>query len=260
MYRIREFVRPGYYKKEAKRFWWSPWRTIEERRTIEFDWTEEDVKPQHPSAIKMTINDADDIGELINLLDNHEQCLAITIEHFFVCGVYWDEDRCVWKFRFNPYLTFDSNDPKVYAYFSMYMPSSGSPEFDVRVLQSKADLIYEIRQAIVESCVSNPDENIKQLSEKVRQNLGNVVLGVDGENYILCGMSATMEDYYFILLGTDMKLHFFSCVGKLEKVNWTEVDNDMRRIIENPELSSIITELRHQHFDSTVEEVELISY
>lgn len=209
----------------------------------------------------MKIESESDIKTIINLLKSHDECLAIMSDHTLVCGVYWDENHQDWVFNFNQYLTFRLGDDRMFPHFSAYGIDGQSPTFNIRVLRSSADLTYEMRRAIVTDCLMSPSPYLKELLWFVHTNLGRVVMmDDDGVEYLLVGASSTLEDYYYVLLRPDLRLHFVSCVGKLDIKDWTLVGNEMRALLNRPDLTDIITDLRLDHFTSGIEEVEMIGF
>lgn len=213
------------------------------------------------AVFKRSLNTIEDLNDIIKLLDNEEQCLTIHFDHNLICGVYYSHDERIHKFRFNPFLTLTSGElKKVLLHLEFYKSQDDPTVFDICLLPTKMELLYEIRQSIIESSILS--DNVYDLYKKAKALLGKpVTLYDDSDEYIMVGLSATLEDFYYMLYNTNRgNVQFFSAVHKVQEKALDNISQETMKVLAFPLFSKIILDFRHQHFNDESYEVELISF
>ena len=213
------------------------------------------------AVFKRSISTTEDLNDILNLLTNEEQCLAIHFNHNLICGIYYSHDERIHKFRFNPFLTLTSDElKKVLLHLEFYKPQDDIAVFDIYLLPTRMELLYEIRQSIIESSILS--DNVYDLYKKAKALLGKPVTLYDTtDEYIMVGLSATLEDFYYMLYNTRSgNVRFFSAVHKIQEKALDSISQETMKVLAFPLFHKIILDYRHQHFTNDNDEVELISF
>lgn len=101
------------------------------------------------------------------------------------------------------FTIFPANEPEHIEIFLQLYQDITYLEFNI-----KEDMCFYIRQEILKSSLLNPPSFLSD----VKKDLGKVV-EIAGEKYILVGLSATLEDYYYICLTKGGKIMEHTCCG-----------------------------------------------
>lgn len=252
-------VSDGRYRKYIKKHWYSRWKIVEDKwlpTAIDLD---PQIKHYDYNSVSIPINSKEDIDYIISLLDNHRKCAAIYIDkHHYLCGVYWSEAECEWKFKFSSMMSYSASDSVLLKWFKTFK----QPTFDIRILVERNDLSYIVKQSLLDGILNYPDDNAKTLMREVKESLGRVIKICDMEpEYILVGLTVTEDDFYYVGMTSDFNLHFTSCCAGFDIVPYEKISNEMRNILNRDDLDAIITRVRHNYFNHLwVSEVELVSY
>lgn len=208
--------------------------------------------------MKINIKTKDDIDNLLNMLTSTEQTIIVRYNGKFFCGIYYSEEHKSWRFHFDIFNCKDPYSDHVLDLFRYVYDK----EFDVFILNSKDELMYEIKDNIIGELMSTftRDMSLKGhvITEILRNTVGHLGKQVDfnGKHVLLVGVSSTLEDYYYYGITSDGKLVFESCVGGYDVLDQLD-RSDRSDHLNDPNLDEIILKLRMEHFPNS-EEVELI--
>ncbi len=131
--------------------------------------------------------------------------------------------------------------------FHPYIEFMWVDEIDLKYLRRK-----EIHQCINEALESKETNNAKLISEELKDDKYKIV-SFDGDNNVsmlICAVSSD-EDYYYVSIDRNMKIHYDSCVGKYHIVDDDKVINEYNQWLnENKvEIQNEIDKAVYQGFD-----------
>lgn len=158
--------------------------------------------------------------------DTTKTYIVMSREGVFMGGIYHDEKDgwVMFETIFSCYSIDNEHLDRIMRLFDGW---------EIQELNSYEDMCSFIReltrQGIFYELVTSSDHNsAKWLVDKVAGDLGKVIRLPDEKEYVLVGLSSTMEDYYYVTLGSDNELHLHSCVGDYDVVDMSG-DEVLRR-------------------------------
>lgn len=181
-----------------------------------------------------------------------EQTILVRNNGKFFCGLFYHKRIESWKIYFDLFNVKNPNDDFVLERFHQT-----DNQLEAFILNSYGELMYEIRKKIIQTCLLEENELLMSILEHVKEHLGEIV-DFNGKQFLLVGVSASLEDYYYYGIDSNLELVFHSCVGKFDVLGRDQLDrSDRSDHLNDPNLDEIILKLRMEHFPNS-EEVELI--
>lgn len=224
---------------------------------------------------EIKITGEEDVKSLLYNFQTQQEAGIIRVGGYFICGVYYKKDK--WNFMFNDYTIYSPSDPdsldnltRHLSYYSKEGAKSGE-KTELTIFSGIDQMCFEIRAEVMNGCVNaltktkfmygdrEIESNLPKIILEIKKDLGKVVdFGHGDKNKgILIGLESTMEDYYYIYLTADKKLHFDSCVGGYKVLEESDVPDELQEILNSPaEQRSIL----YKHFsDPTCTSICLLS-
>lgn len=201
--------------------------------------------------IRRKIENIDDLKHVLSELNlKHDQTIVVRNPNYdFLGGIFYSEKFNQWVFYFDLYhvwiISSEDEMRGILYTFKQY------PEIIFIPLKDRASLSYEMRYELIKdipNALSHPKGNLADIIKETNENMFQPICFQGIEYGILVGCSTTMEDYYWVYLNPDEKLRFSSCVGGFSRLSENEIPDNLRNLMNKPDLIEIITNKKHEHF------------
>lgn len=121
-------------------------------------------------------------------------------------------------------------------------------EIDLKYLRRK-----EIHDCIMEALESNEETNAKLIRQDLKEDKFKVITFNEGktiDGILICAVSSD-EDYYYMSINMNKKVHYSSCVGKYQIVDDEDVINEYNIWLKEnrTEIQEIIDKEVYDNFD-----------
>lgn len=202
------------------------------------------------------VKGVDELKKLVSSLKETESMIIHNDQGVFVGSIYFKVDR--WRYMLTELTIYDFNpEDECPRFLDVFLKDQN---LTCVIMDRLMDMCHEIREIIRRGCESElecEDTSLYKIVEEVRPHLGKPVRWNEGEQCILVGVSATLEDYYYDLVtSTGVKLHFSSCVGSFTPVQEEDYSPETKSLLMNFEH---VKEIRDGHFnDPLTTDIEII--
>lgn len=90
-------------------------------------------------------------------------------------------------------------------------------DYPCRKCKVQKERYKELLEASVQNAYANKDSSIHLIKYTVSRYSGTIV-DISGDYGLLIGATATLEDYYWVYIDSDLKVCYSSCVGGIDEI------------------------------------------
>lgn len=176
--------------------------------------------------------------------------LVVTYNHNYYCHYFKRDDKWFeFNNAFNVIELSDNNEASFLKFLDERYPTRllWVDEVTLKIIRR-----VTLQRQINELRNSKETSNFKLIVEELKNDCGKIItFANDGIPLLLICAVTTEEDYYYVGIDKNMKLHYESCVGKYNIVNNKEIIQEMKKWLmgNNNEIKTVVQKALFEGFD-----------